>query len=304
VPIPVVVVSARRLKRNREMEFRMWRLKRFYDRAVQRVKGNWARSGSTGEEFSDPGHVYATDLHVFGEGSLFELLCTVRTSIGRRGLANYLLKPPVVEETLLRQEAVRELQGGTNIRESIATLGEFEFQESQQDTFEEWLSSSRLSVARLPRVTLAITSGLLAGIVLAGLLGMVSWTNVAIWTCPLIAFHAGVGLWFRNRVNGMLSWLRPVSLETRVLREGLQLMEATQFRSAKLRQLAGQVRNGSGAIRKLERMLDALDQRDKRLVLLSLARSGGRYAIVHGNRAMAKGARRFTQAVAGGMGGI
>jgi hypothetical protein len=179
LPIPVVVVSARRLKRNREMEFRMWRLKRFYDRAVQRVKGNWARSGSTGEEFSDRGHVYATDLHVVGEGSLFQLLCTVRTSIGRRGLANYLLKPPVVEETLLRQEAVRELQGGTNIRESIATLGEFEFQESQQDTFEEWLSSSRLSVARLPRVTLAITSGLLAGIVLAGLLGMVSWTNVA-----------------------------------------------------------------------------------------------------------------------------
>jgi hypothetical protein len=151
---------------------------------------------------------------------------------------------------------------------------------------------------------LTVTSGLLAGIVVAGLLGMVSWTNVAIWIAPLIAFHVGVGLWFRNRVNGMLSWLRPVSVETRVLREGLQLMEATQFRSAKLLELAEQVRNGSGAIRKLERMLDALDQRDKRLVLLSLARSGGRYAIVHGNRAMAKGARRFTQAVAGGMGGI
>ena len=263
LPIPVVVVSARRLKRNREMEFRMWRLKRFYDRAVQRVKGNWAGSGVTGEEFSDPGHVYATDLHVFGEGSLFQLLCTVRTSIGRRGLANYLLQAPDLEETLLRQEAVHELRGRTELRESIATLGEFEFQESQQDTFEEWLGSSRLSVARLLRVMLTVTSGLLVGMVVAGLLGMVPWTNVAIWIAPLITFHAGVGLWFRNRVNGMLSWLRPVSLETRVLREGLQLMEATQFRSAKLRQLAEQVRNGSGAIRKLERLLDALDQRDK-----------------------------------------
>src|ERR1035438_4775656 len=147
------------------MEFRMWRLKRFYDRAVQRVKGNWAGSGVTGEEFSDPGHVYATDLHVFGEGSLFELLCTVRTSIGRRGLANYLLQAPDLEETLLRQEAVHELRGRTELRESIATLGEFEFQESQQDTFEEWLGSSRLSVARLLRVMLTVTSGLLVGMV-------------------------------------------------------------------------------------------------------------------------------------------
>ncbi len=83
LPIPAAAVSARRLQRNR-----MWRLKRFYDRAVERVKGNWAGAGITGEEFSDSGHVYATDLSIFGEGSLFELLCTARTSIGRRALAD------------------------------------------------------------------------------------------------------------------------------------------------------------------------------------------------------------------------
>jgi DNA mismatch repair ATPase MutS len=239
------------------------RLKRFYDRAMQRVRGDWAGAGVTGEEFSDPGHVYATDLHVFGEGSLFELLCTVRTSIGRRGLANYLLKTPTLDETLLRQDAVRELRERTELRESIATLGEFDFLESQQDTFEEWLSSPHLSVARPFRVALGVTSGVLVGIVLAGVAGMLPWANVAIWIVPLVAFHAGVGLWFRDRVNGMLDWLRPMSVETPVLRQGLQLMEATQFQSAKLRQLAEQVRNGSRSIRKLERLLDALDQRDK-----------------------------------------
>jgi DNA mismatch repair ATPase MutS len=40
-------------------------------------------------------------------------------------------------------------------------------------------------------------------------------------------------------------------------------MEAEQFRSAKLRQLTQQVQNGARTIRKLERLLDALDQRDK-----------------------------------------
>ena len=60
LPIPVAAASARRLQRNRQSRYRMWRLKRFYDRAVQRVKGNWARPGVTGEEFSDPDHVYAS----------------------------------------------------------------------------------------------------------------------------------------------------------------------------------------------------------------------------------------------------
>jgi MutS domain V len=263
LPIPAAAVSARRLQRNRKTEFRIWRLKRFYDRAVERVKGNWAGSGITGEEFSDPGHVYATDLNIFGDGSLFELLCTARTSIGRRALADYLLKTPSLEETLLRQEAVRELRERTDLRENIATLGEFEFFESRQDTFEEWLSSPKLSLATPLRVTAAVTSAVIAGTVLAGLLGIVPWISVTIWISPLIAFHAVVGLFFRKRVNGMLTWLRPVSIETSVLREGLHLLEGEQFRSAKLRQLAGQVRNGSRSIQKLERLLDALGQRDK-----------------------------------------
>ena len=127
VPIPVVAVSARRLQQNRQASSRLWRLKTFYDRAVQRVRGNWAGAGVTGEEFGDSDHVYARDLHVFGEGSLFELLCIARTSIGRRGLADYLLDPPVLEETLLRQDAVRELRARTDLREKVATLGEAEF---------------------------------------------------------------------------------------------------------------------------------------------------------------------------------
>jgi hypothetical protein len=262
-PIPVAAVSLRRLRRNRQTEFRMWRLKRFYERAMQRVRGDWAGRGVTGEEFSDPAHVYATDLQVFGEGSLFELLCAVRSSIGRRGLAAYLLRPPTLDETLLRQEAVREPRERSDLRESIATLGEFDTLESRPDTFEEWLNSPRLSVARPLQVSLAVTSAVLAGIVVAAVVGMVPWTNVAIWILPLIALHAVAGLWFRDRVNGMLSWLRPVSVETAVLRQGLQLMEETGFRSAKLQELTEQVRNSSRSIQKLGRLLDALDQRDK-----------------------------------------
>jgi MutS domain V len=263
LPILIAAASARRLQLARQSESRMWRLKRFHDRAIQRVKGNWPRSGIAGEEFSDAAHVYTTDLHVFGEGSLFELLCIARTSIGRRGLANYLLDAPVLEETLQRQEAVRELRGRVDLREKVATLGEFEFLESRDDTFEEWLNSPRLSVARFLPVIAAVTAALLAAIVLAGLLGVIPWIKVAIWISPLLVFHAGVGLFFRSRVNGMADWLRPVSMETRVLREGIHLLEGEKFQSTKLRRIAEQVQNGSRSIRILERLLLALELRDR-----------------------------------------
>ncbi len=263
LPALIAALSARRLQRYGRARSRMWRLNRFYERAVERVKGNWARSGTTGTEFSHPDHVYAADLDVVGEGSLFELLCTVRTSVGRRGLANYLLNAPTLQETLLRQQAVRELQGNTDLRERIATLGEFEFLESQQATFDDWLNSPRLSFARLLPAIALTSSALLAGLVLSGFLGIMSWTNAAIWISPLIAFHSGVGLYFRSRVNRAADWLRPVSIETRVLREGLLVLERGQFRSAKLLQLAEQARNGSASLRILERFLNWFELRDR-----------------------------------------
>jgi hypothetical protein len=263
LPVPVAAISARRLQRYRELKLRMWRLKRFYDRSVRRMQGDGAGTGVTGEEFANPGHVYATDLGVVGEGSLFELLCTARTSIGRRGLADYLLKPQVLEETLSRQDAVRELHARTDLREKIATLGDFDFSESCPGAFEDWLHSSRFSVAFPLRVLSLITSTLLLGFVVAGLLGVILWANVAIAIAPLLALHAGIGIFFRSRVNRMLPFLHSMSIETSVLREGLQILEQERFQSVKLRQLTEQVRDSSRSIRKLERLLDAIGQRDK-----------------------------------------
>lgn len=262
LPIPVAAASVRRLRQTRQSKSRMWRLKRFYERAVQRVNGNWAHSGITGDEFSEPDHVYSADLNVIGEGSLFEMLCIARTSIGRRGLANYLLHTPPIEEAILRQEAVRELRGRTDLRERVATLGQFEFLESRQGTFDEWLDAPRPSLPSLLPVIAAVTSTLLAGIVIVGLLALIPWHNLAVWIFSLLAFHAAVGFIFRGWVNRTAERLRPVSIDTRILVEGLQLLEQGEFQSIKLQQIAAQVRNSSASIRKLERLLGALARRD------------------------------------------
>ena len=276
LPIPIVAVTARRYRRYRVTQSRMWRLKRSYSRAVRRVKGMWPGDGYSGEEFDDPGHIYARDLNVFGEGSLFELLCITRTAIGRRGLANYLIETPRLDEILARQEAVRELRDETGLREQIACLGEFEFSESKWETFAEWLNSPPVAFHRSLRVVAAITSTIVAGIVLPAMLGLSPWIRTALWISPLVFIHAVAGIVLRGRVNRIVNSLRSVSVEIQVLREGLQLFEAQRFQSAKLRQIEDRVRNSSKSVRRLELLLDALGERNKEWFYLpSLILLGG-----------------------------
>jgi DNA mismatch repair ATPase MutS len=263
VPIPVVAASARRYTRYRRTRTRMTRLRRFYTRALGRVRGNWAGIGISGEEFADSEHVYSRDLHIFGEGSLFELLCIARTAIGQRGLAGYLLAAPPVEETLLRQKAVREVQRRTDVRDQLAVLGAFDFSESKSETFETWLALPPFRFSRILRFTALVTSSVVAILLLAGISAALPRSTITTWIAPLVLFHMGVGLIFRQRVNRMIEPLRSLSFETRVLREGLELMERTEWESDKLKFLASRVQNASRSVRNLERLLNGLNERNK-----------------------------------------
>ena len=63
----------------------------YYERALARLENRWIGTGSQGERFRDPRHVFSDDLDLFGRGSLFELLSTARTGRGERVLAGWLL---------------------------------------------------------------------------------------------------------------------------------------------------------------------------------------------------------------------
>jgi hypothetical protein len=261
--VPVAAWAGWRYQRHRRSGYRTWRLKQFHSRAIRRINGDWIGNGSDGEEFIDPDHVYSSDLNVFGEGSLFELLCIARTANGRRGLAGFLLNAPAREETLRRQDAVRELSGRVDLREQIALLGDFESLETKWETFEEWLNSPPLAFSRQVQVAALISSVLLAVIAAAGLLGLVPWATAGLFAFPLLVFQSIPGLRFRKRINAMIASLRPVSVETQVLRDGLRLLETTEFRSAGLRRIADRVRGSAKSIGTLERLLNALNERNK-----------------------------------------
>ena len=96
----------------------------FYKSGLARIGNRWAGTGQSGERFSDPHHVYAADLDLFGRGSLFELLSTARTRTGEEILANWLLAPAAISEIAERHRAVRELRDQLDLREDVAVLGQ------------------------------------------------------------------------------------------------------------------------------------------------------------------------------------
>jgi hypothetical protein len=103
------------------------------------------------------GHRYSSDLNLFGEGSLFERLCTARTHLGRERLADYIKEPVTNEEALQRQASVRELTARTDLREQIALLGKYDFLESKWQTFADWLDAPSANLAGHLRPVLLVS---------------------------------------------------------------------------------------------------------------------------------------------------
>lgn len=96
----------------------------FYRDGIARVEDRWIGTGQTGQRIDLRSSLYATDLDLFGPGSLFELLSLARTRMGEDTLAAWLLAPSPVPELLERQAAVDDLRNHLDLREDLAVLGE------------------------------------------------------------------------------------------------------------------------------------------------------------------------------------
>src|SRR5206468_12580174 len=54
----------------------------FYRKGLARIEDRWPGTGQSGERIDVHSSLYATDLDLFGQGSLFELLSLARTRMG------------------------------------------------------------------------------------------------------------------------------------------------------------------------------------------------------------------------------
>ncbi|MGD2217638.1 MAG: hypothetical protein PVJ64_12860 [Gemmatimonadales bacterium] len=93
------------------------------DEGRSRLARDWKGLPDSNEIRADPDHPFAGDLDLFGHASLFSLLGTVATPLGRDLLRRWLLEPAGREAIVERQAAVAELAPLIDLREEITATG-------------------------------------------------------------------------------------------------------------------------------------------------------------------------------------
>jgi hypothetical protein len=256
--------ALRSFLRDRRVSTQLAHRESFYERGIERMRESWRGKGSTGLEFARDNHLYQADLDILGEGSLFESICTTRSEVGAERLASYLLDPTALEEARARQEAVKELRDAIALREEIALLGKYQFQNCDGKHLREWLSLPILKVHSGVSILLAVSSAISLMLGVCGFATLFAWARIAPVSIPFLVVQAVIGLALMRPVRLRLKMLLALGGDVVVLRQGAGLIERQQFHSARLRQLVErlQPRDAAATIRALERLLAAVERRE------------------------------------------
>ena len=219
-----VVIRARRRAR---------RSVAFYETGLARLDHCWAGTGTVGDRFLDPHHPYVLDLDLFGEGTLFELLCAARTSMGENALAAWLKAPAPQAKIRARQEAVEELRPRLDLREMLAVAGEDVRAGVDPAALTNW--STAPIVLHQPMLRYVA-----AGCSLLSTATLLAWTFSGIGPWPFlgaVSVQAVLALFLRARVRGVLAAVDRPGEHLVLLAEILSLLERERFSAPRLDEL-------------------------------------------------------------------
>lgn len=215
---------------------------RINEKFVSRMNGKWVDFKDIGEEFIDKEHPYSSDLDIVGQKSLFQLINSTNTFIGRETLAQNLLNANFdKEEIKLRQEAIKELSGKLNFCQSIENCSYnnrnklqnpeflFEYGNEGNEIIKSKVLKSILYI--LPMITMPLA---LAFIIFKGDLGLklaflIMALQLLIWTIGLNKINLSFNdiAKFKNGFDGYYNLLL--------------LIEKEDFKSEKLKNLKNEL---------------------------------------------------------------
>lgn len=254
--VALLVVHAQVRRRRVDAERRV----AFYRRGLARLDGQWAGAGQAGLRFIDPHHPYSVDLDLFGTGSLFELLCAARTSIGEETLAAWLLAPSAPEAVRARQEAVRALGPHLDLREDLAVLGDEVAAAVRLDSLVSLAAPAHPSAVRA-RIGAAAITGALLVLGAAWAVGLVP----AIVPIVALAIQTAVSWQFASRVKEADRAVSGHGPDLALVAEVLGLLERAPVDSPLLARLRADLtsdgRSPSRAVRSLRTWVDLFDSR-------------------------------------------
>jgi hypothetical protein len=257
LPLVGLIAITQSLSNNARAHSRIQRIVNFYELGVARLHDLWQGRGIGGEEFLPDDHSFASDLDLFGAGSLFEFLCTARTSIGRSTLANWLLNPADCSEVKARQSAVAELRDRLDLREHWASLEGNGPDDFGSSLVHDWADAAAISFhpyVRALGIALPLSLAFLGALAYVGIVGH-HWIGFLAVPLGMEVFLAGISL---KKSRSVAANAGLPSLELAQLGCYLDSFAAQTFHSPKLRSLQSQVADASGGFSSRIRRLTLL----------------------------------------------
>ena len=227
-----------------------------YHLRLQHLQHEWTGKGDPGFDLQSPDHLSARDLDLFGEGSLFELLCDVQTPAGRDALAQWLQTPAPPDEVLARQHAIRSFRDRTGLRERLALLRTDDAaSEYSWNRLRDWLAAPPVSFPRW-----APWAGLLLSVSMLSVAVYV-WKGVfephaALRVLAIIGTSQGtLALFLRPRVRSILAGMQLPARKFESIRQLCLLVGSEPLEGPLLSLMQLKLRGSAKLVSQLQRLL-------------------------------------------------
>jgi hypothetical protein len=242
-----------RLRRERT-RLAVWRT--IQEEALARLVRRWDALPAGWSPAVSADHPYARDLDIVGRASLFQLLDTTATRMGRETLAAWLLAPADAATIRDRQGAVADLAPRLDLWQEIEARGRISAnEESDPQPFLAWAESpDALADRRWLRWAAWLGPAALVLLAVAELAGLL---DRPLWLVPLVA-NLVIGA---TAGRGAYATIAGVVGEHRALAAyagQLALLTAAEFNDPALREIQGRLGSGEGSAPAMLRRLGRL----------------------------------------------
>ena len=233
---------------------------------LQRLSGD-TKEMESGKEFLDSSHPYNTDLDVFGEKSIFQLINRTTTTNGKKELANRL-NNLITDINLLkpRQQAISELIGKPEWRQYFQASGNI-FQESKYDQKDliSWSKNSKNKFNNLfYRIMLIAVPIMGFGILALIELDILSISSFLLFlVVPLILVGSKLGM--INKIHAEVSKKSGLLLKYSEL---LSMITKEDFSSSLLINIKGKIIDNNSAHIAIKQLASITKSMDYRLNML------------------------------------
>jgi hypothetical protein len=239
----------------------------FYRKGLARIEDRWPGTGQTGARIDVHSSLYATDLDLFGQGSLFELLSLARTRMGEDTLARWLLSPSPVAQLAERHAAVAELRHRLELREDIAILGEDLKVGIHPEALTQWAEApNQLTHSWLRRLSLLLAIAAIAAAIIWAELG----TKAPFFAIVII--ETIITALLRKRTDAIFHATEHALEDLQLLSSLLARLEREQFESLRLQTLKTELSThhlpASQAIARLRTIVEYIRSLDNPLMRL------------------------------------